>query len=213
MPKPIPDLTVEHSLFASGVRHLASLDEVGRGAWAGPVSVGVVLTSPGLASPPEGLTDSKYLTARGRQRLAPATSAWVEAYSIGSANAHEIDQLGIIAALRLAANRALAELPIVPDAVLLDGNHDFLTPRDRDPSAPRPVPVRTEIKGDARCATLSAASVLAKVHRDGLMHEYGQSFPEYGWGSNSGYMSAAHRAAVAEHGLTPLHRRTWSHRS
>src|SRR6478609_4204972 len=123
MPYEPPTHTVERSLRATtGARTVAGVDEVGRGAWAGPVAVGAAVT--GLRRPPEGLTDSKLLTERRRTALAPVLADWVTAYAIGQASAEECDALGMTAALRLAAVRALASLPVEPDAVILDGKHD-----------------------------------------------------------------------------------------
>ncbi|BAJ31170.1 MULTISPECIES: ribonuclease HII [Kitasatospora] len=200
MPYDPPTHAVERSLHQAGARVVAGLDEVGRGAWAGPVMVGAAVT--GLRRPPEGLTDSKLLTERRRAALAPVLEEWVTAYAIGSASALECDELGMTAALRLAAVRALEELPVRPDAVILDGKHDYLG---------GPWRVRTVIKGDQSCVCVSAASVLAKVRRDALMAELGSGHPEFAFAENAGYPSPTHRAALEEHGPTEHHRLSWAY--
>ncbi|MFC9329315.1 ribonuclease HII [Kitasatospora sp. NPDC057015] len=200
MPVVPPTHSVERSLRRAGAQLVVGLDEVGRGSWAGPVTVGAAVT--GLRKPPEGLTDSKLLTERRRTALAPLLADWVTAYALGHASARECDELGMTAALRLAAVRALEALPVRPDAVILDGKHDYLGGRWR---------VRTVIKGDQSCICVSAASVLAKVHRDGLMAEIGESHPAYGFADNAGYPSPVHRAALEELGPTEHHRLSWSY--
>ncbi|GLW73119.1 ribonuclease HII [Kitasatospora phosalacinea] len=200
MPYDPPTHAVERSLRQAGARVVVGLDEVGRGAWAGPVMVGAAVT--GLRRPPEGLTDSKLLTERRRVALAPVLEEWVTAYALGSASARECDDLGMTAALRLAALRALEALPVRPDAVILDGKHDYLG---------GPWKVRTVIKGDQSCVCVSAASVLAKVRRDALMAELGAEHPAFAFGENAGYPSPVHRAALEELGPTEHHRLSWSY--
>lgn len=200
MPYTPPTHSVERSLRRSGASVVVGLDEVGRGAWAGPVTVGAAVT--GLRRPPEGLTDSKLLTERRRGALAPVLADWVSAYALGEASAQECDELGMTAALRLAALRALEALPVRPDAVILDGKHDYLG---------GPWKVRTVIKGDQSCVCVSAASVLAKVHRDGQMAQLAPQYPEFGFEDNAGYPSPVHRAALEEHGPTELHRLSWAY--
>ncbi|MGF1431989.1 ribonuclease HII [Kitasatospora sp. LaBMicrA B282] len=199
MPHQPPTHSVERSLRRAGATVVAGLDEVGRGAWAGPVTVGAAIT--GLRRPPEGLTDSKLLTPRRREQLAPVLADWVTAYALGEASALECDELGMTAALRLAAVRALEALPVQPDAVILDGKHDYLG---------GPWRVRTVIKGDQSCVCVSAASVLAKVHRDGQMAELAPQFPQFGFEENAGYPSPVHRAALEEFGPTEQHRLSWA---
>ncbi|GAA1981641.1 ribonuclease HII [Kitasatospora viridis] len=200
MPYQPPTHSVERSLRRAGASVVVGLDEVGRGAWAGPVTVGAAVT--GMRKAPEGLTDSKLLTPRRRELLAPVLADWVTASAIGQASAQECDELGMTAALRLAAVRALEALPVVPDAVILDGKHDYLG---------GPWRVRTVIKGDQSCVCVAAASVLAKVHRDGLMAELAPDYPEYGFAENAGYPSPVHKAALEEHGPTDLHRLSWAY--
>ncbi|BFV56976.1 ribonuclease HII [Kitasatospora sp. CMC57] len=200
MPYEPPTHSVERSLRRAGAQLVAGLDEVGRGAWAGPVTVGAAVT--GLRRPPEGLTDSKLLTEKRRTELAPVLADWVTAYALGHASAQECDELGMTAALRLAAVRALEALPVRPDAVILDGKHDYLG---------GPWRVRTVIKGDQSCVCVSAASVLAKVKRDAMMAEIGLDHPEFGFADNAGYPSPVHRAALDEYGPTGQHRLSWAY--
>ncbi|WP_059011489.1 ribonuclease HII [Streptomyces specialis] len=201
MPYEPPTHRVERSLRATtGARLVAGVDEVGRGAWAGPVTVCAAVT--GLRRPPDGLTDSKLLTPQRRIALAAVLTDWVTAHALGHASPGEIDRLGMTAALRLAAVRALEALPERPDAVILDGKHDYLG---------EPWRVRTVIKGDQSCVAVAAASVIAKVRRDAMLAELAPEHPEFGFDSNAGYPSPTHRAALEELGPTPHHRRTWAY--
>ncbi len=203
MPYEPPTHTVERSLrAATGAKTVAGVDEVGRGAWAGPVTVCAAVT--GLRRPPEGLTDSKLITPKRRTVLAADLERWVTAYALGDASPQEIDELGMTAALRLAAVRALDGLPVRPDAVILDGKHDYLG---------SPWRVRTVIKGDQSCIAVAAASVIAKVRRDAMMAELetGPDCVGYGFAANAGYPSPVHKAALEELGPTPYHRLSWSY--
>ncbi|KUH37451.1 MULTISPECIES: ribonuclease HII [Streptomyces] len=203
MPYEAPTHTVERSIRATtGARIIAGVDEVGRGAWAGPVTVCAAVT--GLRRPPDGLTDSKLLTPRRRTELAAELERWVTAHALGHAGPEEIDELGMTAALRLAAVRALEALPVRPDAVILDGKHDYLGD---------PWQVRTVIKGDRSCVAVAAASVIAKVRRDAMMSELeaqSDRYAPFGFSANAGYPSPVHKAALAEWGPTPHHRMTWA---
>lgn len=185
-----------------GVKTVAGIDEVGRGAWAGPVTVCAAVT--GLRRPPEGLTDSKLITPKRRTRLAAVLTGWVTSYALGQASSEEIDELGMTAALRLAALRALDGLPEPPEAVILDGKHNYLL-------GGGPWQVRTVIKGDQSCVSVAAASVIAKVQRDGEMAELGTDYAPFAFHENAGYPSPVHRSALEELGPTPLHRVSWSY--
>ncbi|MFV0127393.1 ribonuclease HII [Streptomyces sp. HMX112] len=203
MPYEPPTHTVERSIRATtGAKIVAGVDEVGRGAWAGPVTVCAAVT--GLRRPPDGLTDSKLLTPKRRTALAGELEKWVTSHALGHASPEEIDELGMTAALRLAAVRALDALPVRPDAVILDGKHDYLGP---------PWRVRTVIKGDQSCVAVAAASVIAKVRRDAMMAELeaeSASYVPFGFAANAGYPSPVHKAALREWGPTPYHRLSWS---
>lgn len=200
MPFVPPTHRVERSIRATtGAKVVAGIDEVGRGAWAGPVTVCAAVT--GLRRPPEGLTDSKLLTAKRRTELARLLNGWVTAHALGHASSEEIDELGMTASLRLAATRALDALPVQPDAVILDGNHDYLG---------APWQVRTVIKGDQSCIAVAAASVLAKVRRDAMMAELGAEHADFAFQDNAGYPSPVHKTALQALGPTPYHRMSWA---
>jgi ribonuclease HII len=180
-----------------GYRLLCGIDEVGRGALAGPVAAGAVV----LDAPLDilGVDDSKRLTPLQRRRLAPRIRARAAAAAVGYAAPREIDRLGIVAATQIAMHRALAQLGLRPDHLLLDA---FLLPDCDLPQIARP-------KGDQLYAEVAAASILAKVERDALMQRIAQEFPAYGWERNKGYGSAEHVAAIGAQGLSPWHRRTF----
>jgi ribonuclease HII len=216
-----PSLRVERELQRAGHRLVAGMDEVGRGALAGPVSVGVVVIDEVCRSAPIGVKDSKLLSHQVRERLVPQNQRWASAYAVGHASPGEIDRYGIMVALRFAGTRALAALPVIPDLVLLDGNYDWLTDpgrvglfglldqgSDGDPVAPL-APVRTMIKADLFCSSVAAASVLAKVERDAMMVALAAEVPGYAWELNKGYSAPEHFAALESYGPTVHHRRSW----
>lgn len=197
---------------------VAGVDEVGRGCIAGPVSVGIALCS--LDTPdafPGGLRDSKQLSPTKRQELVPVCYEWAEDIAVGHASSAVVDSQGIIEALRYAARDALEQLNERGwhiDVVLLDGKHDWWSEKatlfdEGDPVLPQ-IPVHMEIGGDASCAIVAAASVVAKVERDTLMYEYDKEYPAYGWARNKGYGTREHYEALEKHGATPLHRLSWN---
>ena len=212
---------------------VGGIDEVGRGAIAGPLAVGVAVIDGSEGEPPAGLTDSKQLTPRRREAMFDELSAWPAAWAVGIASAEEIDQEGLTPALRLAAFRALESLGeqgFSPRLLLLDGSFDYLSaPTDlfadanadqsassADQLAPAASPssqaeitraVTTVVKGDGKSVVIAAASVLAKVTRDRLMSDL--SDPGYGWAKNKGYASAQHLQAIAQLGLDSSHRLSW----
>lgn len=222
MSRQVPDRGLESELLGRYTL-VAGMDEVGRGALAGPVTVGVAVVS--SATPdsfPLGLADSKQLSARARAELVDPVRGWVEDYAVAHAGSAEIDAVGIVGALRLAGRRALAELDgrgHLPGVVILDGVADWLSepPQDLltsldqelvdDPGLARVPRVVTRVKADATCAVVSAASVLAKVERDGLMET--MEDPGYAWASNKGYASPAHVRALERLGPSTQHRRSW----
>lgn len=225
---PTPTLRHERALLRQGHRWVAGMDEVGRGALAGPVSVGVVLVDLTTRSAPGGLRDSKLLTPAARTRLLPRLRRWAPHWAVGHAEADEIDRLGIIGGLRLAGRRALAQLETVPSLVLLDGSHDWLSPPQPtlfdalgggwvfdepgvagDPGQRGESVVRTMVKADRRCASVAAASVLAKTTRDALMVGHSGQHPAYAWDDNKGYSAPAHVEAIARVGACPQHRLSW----
>lgn len=208
----------ECALWDAGAEVVAGIDEVGRGALAGPVSVGVVAVAR-CRDWPDGLADSKELTPAARVAMVQALATFGVARAVGHASAEEIDAHGIVMALRLAGTRALKAITaagVRVDAVLLDGKHDWLTPgRDDLFSAaagqerPDMPPVTMVIGGDNLCASIAAGSVLAKVERDAMMVAAHDDHPAYGWHGNKGYGAAAHLEALRTLGPTPLHRRSW----
>jgi ribonuclease HII len=208
-----PTLELEHALISSGAKYVAGVDEVGRGALAGPVSVGVAIVSAETEQVPNGLRDSKQISRTAREKLIEPVSAWVLEYSIGHVTASEIDEIGIVPALRLAWVRAHQQLAIKPDHVILDGKHNWLLEPESDlfttPISDIVVPVTMKVKADASCASVSAASVLAKVARDEQMRQAALIYPDFGWEGNVGYGSSDHMAAIARLGPTDLHRKSW----
>jgi ribonuclease HII len=204
MTRPVPTLDTERDLFANGARIVAGMDEVGRGAIAGPVMIGVVAVDASVTTVPEGLADSKLMTAKRREAMVPTVQQWAIAYATGSATAAEVDKFGIMAAMSLAGSRALTALGVKPDIIILDGNTSFLREEDNGPR------VITQVKADQNCACVSAASVIAKVERDALMTELHEQFPHYGWNGNKGYGAAIHTDAIKTHGVTDLHRKSWN---
>ena len=205
---------MERQLLRAGASTVAGMDEVGRGALCGPVSVGVVVVDLSVSALP-GVRDSKLLSPAVRADLGPRIREWAVSSAVGHAQASEIDERGITGALRLAGLRALASLAVVPDVVILDGSHDWLSARGQasllDPDdAGDPVPaVVTRVKGDLTCTSVAAASVLAKTERDAIMVDLHRQFPAYEWADNKGYAAPGHVAALERHGATPVHRRSW----
>lgn len=204
-----PTLDIETGLHRDGARFVIGVDEVGRGAIAGPVGVGMCVVDAGMPPVPEGLRDSKLLSERRREVLEPVTREWGLATAVGLATAEEVDRLGITACLGLAGKRALSSLhdagvPILESVILLDGHFDWLSA-----ALATPLRVTPRVKADRDCASVSAASVVAKVHRDRLMIDADGRIPGYGWSGNKGYGSAAHYAAIDALGPCELHRHTW----
>jgi len=202
--RPEPTLDVEREFFAAGAHIVAGVDEVGRGAIAGPVTIGVVAIDATVGEIPTGLRDSKLMTPKRREAMVPLAKEWGLAWATGSATAQEIDKIGIMSALGLAASRALQKLGVTPDVLILDGNSSFLVEEDNGPR------VVTRVKADQDCACVSAASVIAKVERDAFMTELHQQFPQYGSDGNKGYGAKVHTDAIKSHGLTDLHRKSWN---
>lgn len=206
-----PKLTVERRLLKEHAVVIAC-DEVGRGALAGPVAVGAAVVDAAGARRrvPEGLRDSKLVAEHHRAAVADRAAGWVNASAVGWASAAEIDRVGIIRALGLAALRAIADLRahgVVPEdaIVILDGNHDYITPAGGYGLRVTPI-----VKADRDCASAAAASVIAKVARDALMTRLHDETPVYQWARNKGYASLEHREAIRSHGLSGHHRASWA---
>jgi ribonuclease HII len=217
-----PTLRWERELLrTSGARWLASVDEVGRGALGGPVTVGVVLVDLATRAAPAGVRDSKLLSPAARERLVPRLRRWAPSWAVGHASAEEIDTVGILRALRLAGERAFATLPVRPDHVLLDGSYDWVSRPapalfDEDGSLcdveawVAPPPVTVKVKADMTCSSVAAASVLAKTTRDALMVALAEEHPAYGFEVHKGYASPAHLDALERVGPCAEHRRSWA---
>lgn len=190
-------------LFAKGTkgRVVIGVDEAGRGPLAGPVVAAACVLG---HDAPQGLDDSKKLSAKRRAVLEPQIKASCH-WALGVVEADEIDRINIFAATMLAMTRAVAALALEPEEVLIDGN---MTPAGRHPDWCWPA--RAIVGGDALEPCISAASILAKEHRDRLMREYAEAHPHYGWQTNMGYGTAEHLAALREHGPSPLHRRSFA---
>lgn len=200
-----PDLSLETNLWQSGLTLVAGLDEAGRGALAGPVVVGAVIlpNDPHLSSKLSGVRDSKQMTPLARERSAARIKESVRAWSLGWASAEEIDALGISAATRIASERALAELSLVPDFLLTDFR---LKPETEFPLA-------SIVKGDQKSLSIACASVLAKTARDALMRELDEQYRGYGLAKHKGYGTASHRRAIEKFGHSPVHRKTFQFRN
>ena len=180
-----------------GFARIAGVDEVGRGPLAGPVTACAVVLD--MSRIPEGLNDSKKLSAKRRESLAEAILACAEV-SVASASVEEIDELNILRASHLAMERAVAGLLTPPDHCLIDGN---LIPKGLTISA------EAIVKGDSKSVSISAASIVAKIRRDYVMSALAQQYPGYGWEANAGYPSKSHRLALQNLGVTPHHRRSF----
>jgi ribonuclease HII len=188
----------EDEARARGHRMIAGVDEVGRGALAGPVVAAAVILDPSVPLP-EGLDDSKKLTASQRERIAGELKASALGYSVGLITPEEIDRTNILIATRRAMCAALGELTPRPDFLLIDA----LQLREIE------LPQRAIIHGDSISASIAAASVIAKTYRDALMRDYHHAYPQYGFASHVGYGTSAHLAALRTHGACPIHRRSF----
>lgn len=206
-----PDLKEERRLRREGHEWVAGLDEVGRGAWAGPLTVGVAVVRPRvqLRSVPAWLRDSKMLSEARREEIFTAVSKWCEAWSVGHATSRECDEWGMTEALRVAAYRALAGLGQTPDALLVDGPVNLLRQGQLE-AEPYEGVVRPIVDGDARCVSVAAASVLAKVVRDRIMRVEAENYPAFSFERNKGYPSLVHQTALRGYGPSAIHRRSWA---
>ena len=189
---------LEKSLRSAGAVHVAGVDEVGRGPLAGPVVV-CAIVMPLAERAIAGVTDSKALTAAERERLAERILAKATAVRLAASSVHEIARHNIYQATARAMARALAQLPVRPDRVLVDGK----------PIKTLGVEHQAIVDGDAICYSIACASIVAKVTRDRLMQRLAARHPVYGWESNAGYGTPAHLAALRSHGLTAHHRLTF----
>ena len=192
-----PTTVLERELWATGRDVVVGMDEVGRGAWAGPLTVAAAVIPQGQRV--YKVRDSKLLSEREREALFDRIAGWCRAWAIGHAMPAECDALGMAEAQRLAARRALDGLGIKPDVVLVDGPWDFV----------ETIETRTLVKGDVHCLSIAAASILAKVTRDRMMRLDSTHHPHWSFDSNKGYPGPRHTAALQWVGPSPIHRRSW----
>ncbi len=192
-----PDFSLETELLQQGYLRIAGIDEVGRGPLAGPVTAAAVVLD--ITAIPDGLNDSKKLTAKRRMALETVLTRSAHC-AVAHASVQEIDRLNILRASHLAMERAVAALDPAPDFLLIDGN--------MIPAGLR-IPAQAVVKGDARSLSIAAASVMAKCARDRVMVDLAQQHPGYGWETNMGYPSKSHRSALRDLGVTPHHRRSF----
>lgn len=185
---------IENAFYEDGFRAVCGVDEAGRGPLAGPVCAAAVILPRGLEI--RDLNDSKKLTERKREQLFPIIRESALSWSVAFATVDEIEERNILRATFLAMNRAIKGLSVRPDLALIDGNQN----REIE------LPSRCVVHGDARCASIAAASILAKVSRDHLMLEYAEMYPEYGFEQHKGYGTKAHYEALRKYGPCPIHR-------
>lgn len=195
-----PTLRIEEKLWKSGYSHICGLDEVGRGCFAGPVVVGAVIFPPDV-NLPAGIADSKLLKPETREKLAEEIKKVALYWSVGEISVKDIDQNGIGDATQRAFGKAVENLPINPDMCLIDAFYIKYLPEDKQ---------RAIKNGDTICASISAASIIAKVYRDGLMEKLDKQFPEYCFGKHKGYGTKLHQQAIKKHGLTRIHRKSFN---
>lgn len=197
-PPRFPDLTFEIDLWNQGLQLVAGIDEAGRGALAGPVTAATVILpfDEKLCTELNGVRDSKMMTPGSRERWAKRVREIAVDYGIGSATNQEIDSLGIIPATHIAVKRSLAQMKLTPEHLLTD----YLLLKQLV------IPQTPLIKGDARCLSIAAASILAKTSRDEYMRSMERDYPGYGFGQHKGYGTQAHRYALKKLGASPIHR-------
>ena len=206
--KPWPDASRERALYQNGARTIVGIDEVGKGSWAGPLVIGIAMLSdevifgdqPAVAL--GGVRDSKQLLEAKREAMFDEVAAKCLRWSTGLATAAECDELGMVAAQRLATARGFAALGLNVDVAIVDGRWDFVSPHARE--------VVLEVKADVSCVSVSAASVLAKVTRDRMMRESANDYPQWHFDTNKGYPCPKHRTALQGYGPCAIHRKSWA---
>ena len=193
-------LSFERALQEKGVKYIAGVDEVGRGPLAGPVVCAAVIMPFDEASIIEGIDDSKKLSAKKREELSEKIKKTALCYTIVEVDEKTIDEINILEATKLGMKKAIETLSITPESVLTDGNMTI------DIALPQ----KSVIGGDALSYSIGAASIIAKVYRDNKMDEYAKTYPHYAFEKNKGYGTAAHIQGIKEHGLCPIHRKTFT---
>lgn len=196
--KTSPSLRMEQALWAAGADVVVGIDEVGRGAWAGPLTLAAAVVPKDRRV--YKVRDSKMLTEPERESLYDRIAEWCVAFGVGHASHTECDELGMSEAQRLAAQRAIAGLGIAPDHVIIDGNWDFVGTGS----------ITKLVKADAKCLSVAAASILAKVTRDRIMRAEAADLPLWSFAENKGYPCPRHKAALQAHGPSVIHRRSWA---
>jgi len=194
-----PTRSIEKELWSRGHDVVVGIDEVGRGAWAGPLMVGAAVLPRDKRV--NGVRDSTALTETNREILFDRIAGWCDTWAVGAASQEECDELGMAAAQKLAARRALEQLTVAPDVAVVDGTWNFVAPH---------VPhVEMRVKADLYCLSVAAASILAKVTRDRLMRAASVHYPQWSFDTNKGYPCAVHKAALQGYGPSAIHRRSW----
>ena len=197
--KKAPTRSIERDLWDAGHDVIVGIDEVGRGSWAGPLMVGAAILPRDKRV--NKVRDSKMLTEAAREGIFDRVAGWCDAWSVGGASHEECDELGMAAAQKLAARRAIEGLGIAPDAAVVDGKWNFVSPH-----VPK---VEMRIKADAHCLSVAAASILAKVTRDRIMRAMSNDYPHWHFDTNKGYPCPLHTTALQGYGPSAIHRRTW----
>jgi ribonuclease HII len=197
--KRAPTRAIEKEMWARGHQTVVGIDEVGRGAWAGPLMVGAAILPRDTRV--NGIRDSKLLSEREREALFDKIAGWCVSWSVGGASQEECDRLGMSAAQKLATRRAIEGLSIVPDVAVTDGKWDFVSPSVAN--------VELAVKADLHCLSVAAASILAKVVRDRQMRAMSESYPHWSFDTNKGYPCPVHKAAIKGYGPSAIHRRSW----
>lgn len=197
--KRAPTRAMEKDLWARGHEVVVGIDEVGRGAWAGPLMVGAAVLP--RSTRVNGVRDSKLLSEPEREYLFDRLTEWCDAWAVGSASQEECDHLGMSAAQKLAARRAIDGLGLRPDVAVTDGRWDFVSPSVAK--------VELAVKADLRCLSVATASILAKVTRDREMRAHAEHYPHWSFDTNKGYPCPTHKSALLGYGPSSIHRRTW----
>lgn len=207
-----PDASRERALFERGAKTIVGIDEVGKGSWAGPLVIGIAMLSREMVFSDEpavllgGVRDSKQLLEAKREAMFDEVAEKCFRWSTGLATARECDELGMVAAQRLATTRGFAALglnvDVAIDVAIVDGRWDFVSPHARK--------VVLEVKADVNCVSVSAASVLAKVTRDRMMREFAKDYPQWHFETNKGYPCPKHRTALQGYGPSAIHRTSWA---
>ena len=206
--KPWPDASRERALHQNGARTIVGIDEVGKGSWAGPLVIGIAMLSDDVIFGDQpavalgGVRDSKQLLEAKREAMFDEVAAKCQRWSTGLATAAECDELGMVAAQRLATTRGFAALGLNVDVAIVDGRWDFVSPHASK--------VVLEVKADVSCVSVSAASVLAKVTRDRMMRESANDYPQWHFETNKGYPCPKHRTALQGYGPCAIHRKSWA---